>query len=399
MQKKSKNIKEIFSGEEIILTDIWALFWSKRKYLFISIIVFVLIGFIQSATTPKEFTARCVLLGEEGGGGGGGTALALAGLAGITGGNTGGGVTDLYPIVLANRPFLVELSKDSINLNDQTRITLMDYFQIPAKVDAITNAKTNLLNLPTTVRGWFRSSSPIQKNVPALPPVKKAEAVMPLTDTLLTLSRDSVKIIKARTKKLLDVITLSGQEMQIATILKSRIKLEQLGRQIIISVRMPESRLSAEATKLILNKLIEYITRYKTGKQLENLRFLEAIASDANIKYKKDQLKVAGFSDNNYGVIYESVKTKQQQLQNEYSITFNTYNQLAAQLEQARIDLKKQTPLFTVLEPVYIPLSPDAVTGVQVISINAALGAVIGMILIFGLLIKQYLSEKKVLSK
>jgi hypothetical protein len=390
--KSQKSIRSIFAGEEIVLMDIWLLFWSRRKYLLISILLFIVIGFIQSATSPKEYTAKCVLLGEEGSGGGNSAALTLASLAGISTGSSSGGVTDLYPIVLANRPFLVELSKDTIFQDDKKKTTLMEYFQVPPKVDAVTGFKNAVVNLPSTILGWFRSTpkeQPTKVTSPASIPVTS------MADTQVLVRADTPLMVKDPQKDLLDVERVTSQEMQIAGVLKTRIKLETLGRQIIISVRMPEARLSAEATKLVLNKMIEYVVRYKTGKQLDNYKFLEARAAEASRNYKRDQSKVAGFVDNNYGVIFESVKTRQQQLQNDYGITLNTYNQLAAQLEQARIDLKKQTPLFTVLEPVYVPLSPDPSSSMGAITLNAAIGAVVGMVLILLLLFRQYILERK----
>jgi uncharacterized protein involved in exopolysaccharide biosynthesis len=43
-------------------------------------------------------------------------------------------------------------------------------------------------------------------------------------------------------------------------------------------------------------------------------------------------------------------------LENEVRLTFNIYNGLRAQMDQAEITLKKETPVFNVLEPPqYLP--------------------------------------------
>ncbi len=390
--KSQKSIKAIFSGDEILLSDIWALFWNRKFPLIVCVSVFIILGFIQSATKPKVYTASCVLLAEEGGGGGSTEAQTLAGLAGVSiGASTGASVTDLYPIILANRPFLVELSKESINLDDNHKTTLMQYFQKPMKVDAVTRAKSMLFNLPSTIIGWFRSSDKKEdsKEITALPVTNRTDTVNNIDD------EDSLIGKRVTNENDFDISNVTGPEIGIASVLKDRIKLEKKGKQVFLSVTMPEARLSAEATKLVLNKLIQYVIRYKTGKQLDNYNFLLARASEANKRYKTNQLRVAGFADNNFGVIYQSIKSKEQQLQNEFSISLNTYNQLATQLEQARIELKKQTPLFTVLEPVYVPLAPDASSGIGTVIIYAVMGVVVGLILILLLIVKQYMNEAR----
>jgi hypothetical protein len=102
----------------------------------------------------------------------------------------------------------------------------------------------------------------------------------------------------------------------------------------------------------LLDKSITYLTKYKTQKQLDNVNFLSARLDETKDKLRKNRIIAAEFSDTYNGLIYETIKSNQLQLQNETSISLNTYNLLASQLEQANIDLKKQTPLFTIFEPI-----------------------------------------------
>jgi uncharacterized protein involved in exopolysaccharide biosynthesis len=46
---------------------------------------------------------------------------------------------------------------------------------------------------------------------------------------------------------------------------------------------------------------------------------------------------------------------KQQNLQSEYSLAFGVYSELAKQIEQAEIQVKKDTPILTVVQPVQVP--------------------------------------------
>ena len=89
----------------------------------------------------------------------------------------------------------------------------------------------------------------------------------------------------------------------------------------------------------------------------DNINYLQNRFDESELKYKQSQLKLANFKDNSLGLIFQSVQTREQVYTNELTINFNVYSQFAMQLEQAKIDLKKETPLFSVIEPITIPTS------------------------------------------
>jgi uncharacterized protein involved in exopolysaccharide biosynthesis len=179
---------------------------------------------------------------------------------------------------------------------------------------------------------------------------------------------------------------LTADDNKIISILSSRIKLTQLGKLSTLYVKMPEASLSAEVNKVVLELLIKYAIRIKASKQLENVEFLEARTAEAEVKYKDSQRKAAQFKDNNYNVIFQSVQIQENVLQNNFVLYSNIYNQLVAQLEQAKIQLKKDSPLFTVLEPVYIPS--------QIATDNSKIISYLMRGIIVGLLISIYIFFK-----
>jgi hypothetical protein len=189
------------------------------------------------------------------------------------------------------------------------------------------------------------------------------------------------------------IVQLTGADNSVAGALASRIKLTINGNQLILNVKMPEAWLSAQATQLVLDKLIKYVTKYKTGKQLETLNFLEARTAEAEQAYKRNQQRAAGFRDNNYGVIYQSIQSQEQVLQNEFTLSFALYNSLATQLQQARIQLKKDTPLFTLIEPVYVPSGPSEPVASKIILSYIFMGVVLGILLIVYQILRQFFSK------
>jgi uncharacterized protein involved in exopolysaccharide biosynthesis len=89
-----------------------------------------------------------------------------------------------------------------------------------------------------------------------------------------------------------------------------------------------------------------------------NIEYLEKRLVESELKYKNAQRRFAGYKDNSLGVIFESAQTNNQILSNDMTVAFNLLNQFAVQLEQAKIDQKKETPYFSILEPITIPSEP-----------------------------------------
>jgi uncharacterized protein involved in exopolysaccharide biosynthesis len=59
------------------------------------------------------------------------------------------------------------------------------------------------------------------------------------------------------------------------------------------------------------------------------------------------------------------------------------YNSLATQLQQARIQLKKDTPIFSLLEPVYVPAGPSEPVASKIIITYIFIGVFIGLGIVF----------------
>jgi len=382
------NDETIVSADELSMKEIvnflkiFSKVWKKAlAYLVILTVVFGLIGLLAAKTSPKEYDAKCTLITDQVAASASGSLQGLASLAGISipGAASGDGLgADLYPMILSNKPFLIELSKTPIYFNNNKRpIILENYFKKQIKPDVVTRFLNSLKN-PLTL---FKS------------PSKNPDEDNPFVNRgYVDSSANKAAELFFSNKVYISSLTAQNKAM-IAT-LSSRIKFKQEGKQISLSIKMPEAKLSAEATKTVLNLLIKYITKFKTGKQLETLNFLEARTAENEIKYKQSQQRLAGFKDNNYNVIYESLQAKEQQLQNEFTLAFTTYNQFLTQLEQARIQLKKETPLFTVVEPIYIPEVSSSDSNKQIVS-YATTGFFIGFLLSVYLFIRTFYLQTK----
>lgn len=347
----TENSRNFFLGKEITLGDIAG--YIKKytnifkpaliKCLFVIVfftILFSIIGYVAKVTSSKEYESQCVLYNEQNSSTQNSTMQALALLSGASS-NTGTEATggDLYQLILINRPFLLELASSTVDLkNLDSSKTLYQYFDKEEELDLVERTINRIKNSPGQLVSFlFNKPKP-----PRLHYFTKS-----IADSL-----DSSKVSFVNKPFITE---LTGNDKRIISILSNRIKLKQNGKLSTLLVKMPEAKLSAQVNKLVLELLTKYAIRFKVSKQLENVEFLEARTKEAEAKYKESQQKVANFKDNNYNVVFQSVQSRESVLQNEFLLYSGIYNQLVSQLEQAKIQLKKDSPLFTVVEPVYIP--------------------------------------------
>jgi len=378
-----KSDDELSLREILGYLNIFKPYWKKfLLYLLIPAILFGFIGFLAAITSPKEYDAKCVMITDQVASSGSGSLAGLAALAGVsvpTGGSDGTLGADLYPLILSNKPFLVELSKVPMYFEAENRnITFEEYFKRTIEKNIVEKAKDFILHPIDGLKNLGKKSQ--TATTKSLASIKLDTSVAKNAEQFLS-NETYITELTAENKKMIGILT-------------SRIKFNQVGKMITLSVKMPDPKLSAEATKTVLNLMIKYITKFKVSKQLENLRFLEKSTAESEIKYKQAQQRLAGFKDNNYNVIFESVQSKEQQLQNEFALAFSIYNQFISQLEQARIQLKRDTPLFTMVEPVYIPEAVSADPNKAIFS-YVSTGILIGMLFNFITIIRIFFGNRK----
>lgn len=55
----------------------------------------------------------------------------------------------------------------------------------------------------------------------------------------------------------------------------------------------------------------------------------------------------------------QSVRAEQERLQNDMSLAYQVYSQVANQLQVARAKVQEEKPVFAVVEPAVVPLEPS----------------------------------------
>ena len=311
---------------EIDLIELAGRLWRARWFLAKLCGVAALVGLVIAFSLPKEYTTTVKLAPEtedaskkmNGLGG-------LAAMAGINLNASSGADAispDLYPDVVQSTPFLLELFPVKVlvpeSADSLTLYTYMHDYQRTAWWNYLLQAPFKALG---AVKGLF-SKADVQQG-----------------DTL-------------------DPFRLTPEHEAVLQDLRNRLAVSVDKKTFILtaSVRMQNPVVSAEVTQIVLQKLQDYIIAYRTRKVKDDLAFTRKIFGEAREAYYKAQQAYAVFEDTNRNLISSSYRTEQERLKNEMTLTFNVYNSLAQKLEQDKLRVQEQTPVYTVIEPATVPL-------------------------------------------
>lgn len=323
---------DIVKGNEIDLVSLARFIWGKRLTLSIASLVFFIFGLIIAFNSKVEFESSCKLLVESQDSDGSklGSLGSLAGLAGINLSNSAsnGFSPTLYPELINSTAFQKELINEPLYFErlDST-ISGYTYFKDFNKPSLSENLFTYTIGLPFLIKSWITSE-------------KKSE-----------IESSRVNVVKN------NLIRLSKKEWELIADYKDRISIDtDIETGIIeVIVEMPDAYAAAQLTELIVNKLTSKVTEYKIEKAKANLKFIEENFSEAEKIYNEKELKLAILNDKNQNIISSLSKTAYRKIENELNIAFEVYKGLATQLESAKLKVKEETPVFTVLEPARIP--------------------------------------------
>jgi len=365
-----KNIKEVFQNEEINLNDLFQLFKDKSKVLYIVVVLTVFLGMVKSCTTPIEYESTAIKLSEvETENKGMGQLGGLAGLAGINlGGMAGSDISntfapDMYPKLLESKPFLLDLINQEFYFNSKgKKMSIKDYYLEERPNDLLKKTFQFVLSIPYQIIGVFNS------------PEEPTQAVeIPVLDEDL------------------EYIFITPSENYVIGEITNKIKIENKGRMIALSVKMPEPIIAAEFNNLVFKKILNYVSSYKIEKQKTNLKFIESSTLEAEENFKKAQNNLASFRDANQGIISQRVRTREEQLDAEFNLSFQVYSTLRQEFENSKIELKRQTPIFTTFEEAVVPNAPSNTSPSKIFFLSIFVGFFLGLFVVFLLLGRDYL--------
>jgi len=183
------------------------------------------------------------------------------------------------------------------------------------------------------------------------------------------------------------------QQSAIAT-LSMMISLNSNAKDGILTLTstMPEPLAAAQLGQRAQELLQQYIIEFKIKKTKANLNFIQQRFDETSKKFEVAQEKLASFRDRNKSVTLATAKTEEERLTSQYNLIYSIYLELAKQLEQAKIQVKQDTPVFTIIEPISVPTKKSKPNRPKILLIWLFLGGVIGTGVVIG---KEYIEPLK----
>ena len=364
-EKETKQLHNNHNDEEleIDLMDLFRKVIGIRRKIYKAVGIGLVIGVIVAISIPKQYTVEVTLSPEMGNNKGGG----LSGLAAsfLGSGVTMGDGTDalnasLSADIVSSTPFLLELSAMEIPVTKNEAMTLNTYLD-----EETSPWWSYVIGFPGMVIGGVKSLFAEEDEITSFD--KTSQGAIELS------KKDSRKI--ATLKKM---ITASVDKKTSMT---------------SISVTLQDPKVAAVVADSVVKKLQEYIIDYRTFKAKEDCIYLEKLFKERQQEYYAAQKKYADYLDSHDNLILQSVRAEQERLQNDMSLAYQVYSQVASQLQVARAKVQEEKPVFAVVEPAVVPLEPSGTS--KKIYVLAFVFLAVCIVIFWNLFGKDFLNKFK----
>ena len=331
-EKETKQSHNNHNDEEIEidLMDLLRKVIGIRKKVYKTAGIGLIIGVIVAISIPKQYTVEVTLSPEMGNnkeGGLSGLAASFLGSGVTMGEGTDALNASLSADIVSSTPFLLELSNMKVPVLGNEEISLSSYL----------NEESSpwwgyVIGFPGMVIGGVKS---------------------------LFIENEDESISSDKVSR--GTIELSQKEFQKIESLKRKIgaSVDKKTSMTTVSVTMQSPKVAAVVADSVVKKLQEYIIDYRTSKSKEDCLYLEKLFKERQQEYYEAQRKYADYMDSHDNIILQSVRTEQERLQNDMSLAYQVYSQVASQLQVARAKVQEEKPVFAVVEPAVVPLEPS----------------------------------------
>tara|TARA_B100001564_G_C20595590_1_gene650044 strand:+ start:144 stop:1139 length:996 start_codon:yes stop_codon:yes gene_type:complete len=312
----------IESSDEIDLIKILKTIWNGKKIIITISSFFILAGIIVSLLSPVLYTSSTIFIpsSQESS-----TGSSLSGVASLVGINLGGISSgndispSIYPKVSESVEFKRLLLEGFIDEKKQIKMKnfLIDYYKID------NNSKINNSN---------------------------------------------ISFVSELENDLFDIIN------EILTI-----NINQKDRFVTISTNMPESEYAAYAAINARNILQKIIINNKIKSAKQNLKFSEEQLKSKRIEFNDIQNKLGYFNDSNLNIVTSAIINERESLEAEFQIINAVIVELSKQVEQNKLQVSMDTPVFSIIKEATMPISRSSPKRTQMVVVFGFIGFIISI--------------------
>ena len=313
------NIKD----EEIDLVEILKKIYKSRKFILIISFSFALLGVAVALLSPIKFSSETIFITQNQES----NSSSLSGVASLVGinlgtSNFGGEIpASMYPQVIQSPKFKRLLLNSNIDFDNKINLKqyLIDYHKL--------NSENNKINSDLYVS---------------------------------KLENDCFEIID-------EIISVN---------------VNQKDGFVTLSATLPIAEYSAILAKKAKEILQEIIINNKIESANQNLIFSQQQLEEKKLIFDEIQAKLAYFSDSNLNSVNSFVINERDKLEAEFQIIKAVVTELSKQVEQVKLQVSKDTPVFSTIKESVIPINRTSPKRTQLVIIYGFIGFVISILFI-----------------
>ena len=345
--------------------------WEGRKTVIIWTCAFIVLGLVAALTMKREYSVSTVMVPQLNSKSTSSSLSSLASLAGfdLSSASSGAELSPLiYPQIVNSVPFRLELMHTPLHYNKcDTMISMFDYAE--AKLD----------------KGF------------SLGTIKKYTIGLPFV--ILKAIRGEQPEVELRTESGSDSV-VEAQPMVVSV--KESAMLEDFGKVVSLAVDKKEGYITltvngsepiqtAELAMKAQQLLQEEVTRFRIEKSESELEYIQARYDEIKKEAESYQDQLARITDRSQSMTTTRDRIEHDRIQAKYNVANSIYNEMAKQLEQAKMQVKKDTPVYTVIQPVTVPMKA-ANSRAKTLVVWTFLGFILGCGIVLG---KEYWPKVK----
>ena len=310
------NIKD----DEIDLVEILKKIYKSRKLILYVTLLFAIIGLVVGFTSPVVYNSSTIFIPQNQEP----STSSLSGVASLVGINLGssyGGEIpiSMYPKISESPKFKRLLLKSMIEIEDS--LTLKNYLV----------KKYNIENEKTKEIGYIYVS-------------KSEERLFKLLTKILT-------------------VNVSPKD-----------------GYVIINSKMPIAKYSAAIANNAREILQKIIVENKIESAKQNLNFVQEQLVDKKIIFDSIQSKLSYFKDSNLNLVNSLFINEQEKLEAEFQIINAVVTDLSKEVEQAKLQVTKDTPVFSTISEAFVPNERTSPVRRNILIVFSFIGLIISSI-------------------
>ena len=336
--------------DEIDLIALIKSLWISKKFIIKLTATFAALGVVVALLSPIEYTASSTFIPQSSQAG---SSSNLSGVASLVGISLGGNISSneippsLYPQIIQSTTYKRDLLKLPLKISsEKPSVLLKDYMlQKNSSSDFLGTVKKYTIMLPFTI----------------LSAIKGEEKNSNYNSSSYAMSVSSEE---------------EGLFENLTGILKLSVNSKE--RFVTLSASMEDPLVSAIIAKGAQEILQKNIINYKIKSASEQLEFNQKLLDLKKIEFDSLQNKLALFRDSNLNIVDSRFQNKLSGLESEFNIVSAVYQEVSKQLEQSKLQVSRDTPVFSVIKKVTIPNQRSAPKRSLTVVIYSFIGFILG---------------------